>query len=85
LIYFRTNQLKWKNVEEGKIWIKVGADSGGESVKVYYQVVNVDSPNSPSNTTVFCIFEAGESPSNLHIALDGFVDEINNLQKLKWR
>ena len=83
---FRSNQLKWEDIKD-QIWIKLGADKGGGSVKVYYQIMNVDNPNSPQNTTVFCAFEADESSPNLHIALDSFIPEINDLigSQTQWR
>ena len=47
----------------------MGGDKGGGSFKMPYQVANISSPNSPKNTTVFCIFEANDSHINMHITL----------------
>ena len=39
-----------------------------------FQIVNVAAPNSVHNTCVFCCFEAGDTVTNLHIALDRYKD-----------
>ena len=50
-----------------------------------YQVANVAKPNSKSNTTVFNIFEAKDDRANLKISLSKHIDEIRQLQAMKWR
>eukprot|EP00731_Ephydatia_muelleri_P019402 Em0012g227a len=37
------------------------------------------------NTCVFCCFEAGDSVTNLHVALDRFKDQVEHLHGMKWR
>ena len=44
----------------------------------------MESPNSKTNTCIFCAFLAYDSVTNLHIALDRFSDQVNNLQTMKW-
>eukprot|EP00731_Ephydatia_muelleri_P013186 Em0007g496a len=41
--------------------------------------------NSVHNTCVFCCFEAGDSVTNLHVALDRFKDQVEHLHGMKWR
>ncbi len=45
-----------------------------------FQIVNVKHPNSPTNTCVFCIFEASDNPANLRIALERYRDQIDDLE-----
>ena len=62
-----------------KIWLKIGGDKGGGTFKMNFQIVNVSTPNSVHNTCVFCCFTAGDSVSNLHVALDRFKDQVEHL------
>ena len=50
-----------------------------------FQIVNVPLPNCPQNTCVFCCFEADDNITNLHVALDRFQDQVEELQRIKWR
>lgn len=45
-----------------------------------HKVVNIERPNSKSNTTVFSIFEAKDYRSNLKIGLSRFKSQVNELQ-----
>ena len=65
--------------------MKIGGDKGGGTTKFYYQVVNVEKPNSRNNTTVFCAYAADETMHNIHIAMDRYVTQINGLQGAMWR
>ena len=47
--------------------------------------VNVAAPNSVHNTCVFCCFEAGDTVTNLHIALDHCKDQVAHLQGMELR
>lgn len=50
------------------------------------QIANRDKPNSGKKTCVFCCFKAGDSTTNLHLALDMYTDQINRLQSsTTWR
>ena len=49
------------------------------------KVANVAHPNSVQNTYVFCCYEAGDSVTNLHIALDLYKEEIKALQSTMWQ
>ena len=65
--------------------MKLGGDKGGNTFKMNFQIINVAAPNSVQNTCVFCCFAAGDSVTNLHIALDRFRDQVKELQGMKWR
>ena len=49
--------LTWHDgqIPDGKIWIKFGADHGGNSFKMSLQVLNLKEPNSKESTIVFAI------------------------------
>ncbi|KAL5493971.1 hypothetical protein EMCRGX_G015225 [Ephydatia muelleri] len=83
----RCNNLTWHNgrIPETEIWVKVGGDKGGSSFKMNFQIVNTPTPNSVQNTCVFSVFEAGDSTTNLHMALDRYKPQIESLQGMKWR
>ena len=68
-----------------EIWVKVGGDKGGTSAKNAFQLCNVPHPNSIQNTCVFAVFEAKDTPTNLHIALDRYREQITSLQSFIWR
>ena len=47
-IIYRHNQLSWHDglIPPNEIWIKLGGDKGGSSVKLSFQMVNTEIPNS---------------------------------------
>ena len=65
--------------------MKIGGDTGGGTFKMNFQLVNIQSPNSPQNTCVFAIFEAKDTTTNLHVALDRFQGDIENLNGMRWK
>ncbi|XP_065654588.1 uncharacterized protein LOC124812501 [Hydra vulgaris] len=81
----RYNQLTFEKITPSEIHIKIGGDHGGGSFKMSYQVANVATPNSKNNTAVFNIFEAKDYRANLKISLSRHIDEIRQLQAMKWR
>ena len=54
-------------------------------MKMNFQIMNCLHPNSVTNTCVFTAYEANDSVSNLHIALDRYKAQIDDLQKFVWR
>ena len=82
----RMEQLTWHEglIPEDEIWVKMG-DKGGTTLKASFQLCNVVKPNSVQNTCVFAIFEARDSTTNLHIALDRYKEQISVLQTMEWR
>eukprot|EP00731_Ephydatia_muelleri_P002310 Em0001g2310a len=83
----RTGRLTWHDgvIPASEIWLKLGGDKGGGSFKMNFQIVNVAAPNSVHNTCVFCCFEADDTVTNLHIALDRYKDQVSHLQGMQWR
>lgn len=49
-----------------------------------FQICNVVHPNAPTNTCAFCVFEAPDTYTNLHIALDRYRDQIDELESHTW-
>lgn len=47
-------------------------------------MANIKKPNRKENTTIFSIFEAKDSVTNLRICLERFKPQIRILQKQKW-
>ena len=82
----RLNQLTWHNgvIPPNEVWIKLGGDKGGSSVKMSFQIINSEKPNSVRNSCVFSLFEAPDKVFNLHLALDQYRQTISNLQKSQW-
>ncbi len=81
-----SGRLVWhEGILAEEVWLKVGGDKGGGTFKMNFQIVNVATPNSPQNTCVFSIFEAGDSTTNLHVALDRHRDDVGALDGMKWK
>ena len=72
-------------IPDSEIWLKFGGDRGGGSFKMNFQIVNTKAPNSVHATCVFSCFEASDSMTNLHIALDRFKEEIADINGMSWR
>lgn len=72
-------------IPPGEIWLKVGGDKGGGSMKVNFQILNVPHPNSPANTCVFLAYEGPDTKTNLHVVLARYKSQIDSLKDLKWR
>ena len=67
-------------IPENEIHVKIGGDHGGCTFKMAYQIGNIENLNRKENTTVFSIFEAKDSISNLRTCLDRFKRQVNLLQ-----
>eukprot|EP00731_Ephydatia_muelleri_P025532 Em0017g615a len=82
----RAGRLTWHNgvIPASEIWIKLGGDKGSGTFKMNFQIVNVAAPNSVNNTCVFCCFEADDSYTNLHIALERYKEQVEHLQGMTW-
>lgn len=72
-------------IPSNEIWIKLGGDKGGKTMKLSFQICNSAHPNSPTNTCVFLAFEASDTRSNLHVAMDRYKTQIQDLKDLTWR
>ena len=49
------------------------------------QIVNTPHPNSIQNTCVFAAFEAGDTVTNLKVALGRYKEQVKRLQNESWR
>ena len=88
LAFNRCGRLTWHNgrIPQTEIWVKVGGDKGGgDSFKMKFQIVNTPTPNSVQNTCVFSFFEASDTSTNLHVALERYKAQIEALEGLKGR
>ena len=87
LFIHRMNRLTWHDglIPLKETWVKIGGDKGGSILKAAFQLCNAPRANSVQNTCVFSVFEARDSPSNLHIALDRYHNQIGELQSTEWR
>ena len=74
--------LTWHNdsIPANELWIKLGGDKGHGSFKLNLQLCNTEHPNSLKSTTLVSVFKAGDSTSNLHIALDMYKEQVTELQ-----
>ena len=84
----RENRLTWHSglIPPNEIWVKIGGDKGGGSMKTSFQICNVPHPNSCKNSCVFSIYEAADTTTNLNIALEPFKAQISSLSgKTVWR
>lgn len=72
-------------IPEGEMWVKIGGDKGGGSFKASFQLGDVSRPNSIENTCVFAVFNASDTPANLHIALQRYREQVSDLQLLQLR
>ena len=65
--------------------MKIGGDKGGSSFKMNFQIVNKPSPNSVANTCIFAAFQAQDTITNLHVALDRYKQQLKDLEGCRWR
>ncbi|CAH1248767.1 Hypp8396 [Branchiostoma lanceolatum] len=86
---FRTfdKNLTWHQglIPQDELWIKILGDHGGGTFKMGFQVLNVENPNSKTNTVVFSLFSAKDTRENLRTATSRFTTEIDELRGKQWR
>ena len=84
---YSANRLTWHGgiIPTEEVWIKLSGDKGGESFKMSLQIVNTPHPNSIQNTCVFAVFEAGDTVTNLKVALGRYKEQVKRLQNESWR
>ena len=80
-------RLTWHDgqIPANEIWVKLGGDKGGSSLKMNFQILNVENPNAVTNTCVFLAFQAPDSYFNLHVALQRYTEQVDDLQISKWK
>ena len=52
-------------------------------MKVHFQILNCLHPNSPANTCVFVVYEGPDTSTNLHLVLDRYKTQVDDLKNLK--
>jgi hypothetical protein len=74
--YKERGLLTWHNnaIPNDQIFIKVGGDSGKGSFKVSIEILNLDKPNSKTNTTVIAMATIKDKYENFEI----FLNEIKS-------
>ncbi|XP_064639458.1 uncharacterized protein LOC135495002 [Lineus longissimus] len=83
--HLKLGNLRWHgNMPKDEIWLKIGGDKGGDTVKLEFQIANVENPNAAANTTVYCYYEGSDSYTNLQIAFDRFKEDLKNLRLSAW-
>ena len=84
---YSLNLLTWHDgdIQADEIWIKIGGDKGGSSFKMNFQIVNTQQPSSSKHTCIFAAVEAPDSITNLHMALDGYKDQMKALDGVQLR
>jgi hypothetical protein len=87
LVMHRHGRLTWHEgrLPEDEIWVKLGGDKGGGTLKMAFQIVNVLHPNATNNTCVFCIFEGPDSVTNLTVMAHRFQQQVNALESMQWK
>ena len=70
-------------IPENELWVKLGGDKGRGSFKFNFQLVNTSHPNSVKKTVLVSVFKAGDSPGNLHTALDKYKEQIEEIQGMQ--
>ncbi|XP_064639775.1 uncharacterized protein LOC135495245 [Lineus longissimus] len=83
--HLKLGNLRWHgNMPKDEIWLKIGGDKGGDTVKLEFQIANVENPNAAANTIVYCYYEGSDSYTNLQIAFDRFKEDVKNLRLSAW-
>ena len=72
-------------IPNDEIWVKLGADYGGQSFKTTLQVMNTGSPNNTNNCLVFAMFKAKDSRDNVETVLHRFKPDIEHIKTMSWQ
>ena len=83
--YQEGNKLIWhEGMPKDEIWIKVGGDHGGKSLKLCMQICNLQCPNAKENTVVFSCTTAKDYHHNLEQLTKLHTEQLNTLQNTQW-
>ena len=87
IISSRAGRLSWHGgaIPSDEIWINVCGNKDGGAIKMAFQIINTPNPNAVHSTCVFSCFEAKDSTTNLHIALDRFRSDFDKMASLHWK
>ena len=67
---------------QNEVWVKFGADKGGTSTKLVFEIANVSTPNSTHNTELISLFEGTDSYENLMQYFGPLRDQFHGLQSV---
>ena len=82
----RAGRLTWHDViPSDEVWIKLGGDKGGETFKMSFPIVNVPRPIVVPKIPVSSAALRLMTTLLTFIALDHFLDQVEELQRIKWR
>ena len=89
VILLSSGELTWHDcIPDNKIWVKIGGDHGGGSFKFSFHLGNALRVHSVHNVHPICCFAAGDSKTNLEVALGLYrsqVQEISSLRGILYR
>ena len=83
--YEEAGMLRWNDMPENEVWIKVGGDHGGDSFKISIQIANQNNPNSKDNTIVIACFQTKDNYTNLSKMAELCKLNIESLRTLTWK
>lgn len=72
-------------IPDDKIYVKIGGDHGQGSMKLEFQLANVEKPNSSKKTVVFTLYEGKDTRNNLRTMTQGYKDQLEELKQTKWQ
>lgn len=85
IILLSFGELTWHDcIPDNEIWVKIGGDHGGGSFKLSFQLRNAPLVNSVHNVHPICCFEAGDSKTNLEVALGRYRSQVQEISSLSW-
>lgn len=72
-------------IPDDEVWVKLGGNKVGGSFKMSLQLCNVESVISIYNAMVFTIFNAGNNAFNLHVALQLYRKQVQEMTTARWQ
>lgn len=63
--------------------MKLRGDHGKDSMKLAFQLDNLEKPNSSKRAVVFSIFEAKDTRNNLRTVTQHYKKQLDELEELK--
>ena len=67
-------------IPEDEVWVKIGGDKGGGTMKLNFRICNVN----PLRTRVYAMFEVPDSATNVHVVLERHNDQVSQLASAQW-
>lgn len=66
-------------IPEDEVWVKRDEEKEGRTFKMSLQLCNVENISSVYIITGFAIFKAGDNPFNLHVALQQYRKQVQEM------